>query len=191
MYYYSRSLSSSEPDSQQDSTPRTRDDHYCYKCKRQFVSKRALLQHYETSSRHNWCRKCSRDFVSPSGRSAHLKYSPRHAMCVHCDSTKDFGNEDGLRKHMSEEHSTNFCAWCNRVFKYPEGRNAHMENSHYACCSCGIYFLKDEGRVEHWKSSVKHKDTYCAICERDFENGNNLREVWLRLRLRYSILIGY
>lgn len=80
---------------------------YCHRCDRHFKNSRAIHQHIEYSSTHNFCNWCR----------------------------LDFNTSEGLDNHNDEEHY--WCSICEEFFISEPAYDAHLEEEHpYYCDDC-------------------------------------------------------
>ncbi|KAF7314226.1 RING-type domain-containing protein [Mycena kentingensis (nom. inval.)] len=62
----------------------------CTYCKRRFLNKNTLRNHYIYSRFHHYCASCEVEFASSAGLRYHLEHAP-----VHCDDSDDEQGLDG------------------------------------------------------------------------------------------------
>ena len=127
------------------------------------------------------CDKCKQDFQSYAARLQHYRTSTKHHVCVHCRDDVDYLNIVHLRTHWKQTHRDTYCHLCDKHFPNKQKLHAHVEKEHYPCEPCKTYY-KTEGLLhEHWKTSEQHQNASCGQCGLVFEDEYFLHMVHLHL----------
>ena len=121
------------------------------------------------------CDKCNKHFQSQRARLQHYRTSAAHLVCNHgCNDTTEHASIADLRLHWQRVHRATYCYFCDRHFANSDKRQMHMEREHHPCRQCNLFYRSEDKLREHWKTSAKHQNTYCGICELEFETAEFL-----------------
>lgn len=88
---------------------------------------------------------------------------------------------NGMRNHLDNSgyHADEIeCGWC--FARWPayddEARLEHEQEEHWLPCQqCDFIFKNDDALNQHVKDA--HPPPYCYVCQREFNNENNLNMV--------------
>ncbi|KAJ7784615.1 hypothetical protein B0H16DRAFT_1784326 [Mycena metata] len=75
----------------------------CDYCKRRFLNKNILRNHFIYSRHHHYCASCEIEFQTPAG----LRYHIEHA-AVHCDDSDEEDEYEDARSHSPSPSSSRF-----------------------------------------------------------------------------------
>ena len=147
------------PDTELDNT----NDFICFICSESFQHKSSLVQHRKLAHEDILeCDLCHSNFKSRFALERHendvfLNDSPRYK-CKHC--TDYFCTGKQLKKHISKEHQSHICQFCDQHFAKQSNLNLHLKKREKNGCSCcGKSFCnKVELRMHVEKEDCLSKD---------------------------------
>lgn len=133
------------------------------------------------------CRHCDIAFEDEKALRSYLENSPQHNhYCTDC--REDFPSLEALKKHLlnwqSPDHQTTYCERCDLKIPTWDAKLDHTKTNptkQFLCriCEWDLATPDDLAEHNHIKSHDSNEDgeTYCARCDQDFLNQNDLREV--------------
>lgn len=112
---------------------------YCGPCSREFQSKRALNEHWNSVPHRFTCTRCNLHFPTPRARNQHRNVSASHNICRVCNPERDFRYQDQLFRHKEEVHHA--CFDCREMFHTAGELEEHLAYDHNMCWKCGKFFM--------------------------------------------------
>ncbi|KAJ7044070.1 hypothetical protein C8F04DRAFT_1389476 [Mycena alexandri] len=132
----------------------------CDYCKRRFLNKNILRNHFLYSRHHHYCASCEIEFQTPAG----LRYHIEHA-AVHCDDSDEEDEDD--RSHSPSSSSSRFPS--------PSSVDAHEALSSLQWQDeMGQLMYPDE--PESTSDDEDSDDSYEAFDDYDYEDAEELRD---------------
>ncbi|XP_070382161.1 zinc finger protein 567-like isoform X2 [Dermacentor albipictus] len=139
---------------------RSRKNHKCESCGKQFYRSDHLVRHYRTHTdeRPYKCEICDKMFRRSSNLDVHkrIHVGERPYKCETCD--KSFSQRSTLRKHQltHSDERPHVCFICTRAFKAKESLKRHLTlNGRYGalvCDMCNLSFPDNSGLSHHHQS---------------------------------------
>lgn len=123
-----------------------------------------------TKRQEYMCEKCKQNFQSQTARLQHYRTSSKHHVCKYCRDDVDYLNIVHLRTHWKQTHHDIYCHLCDKHFPVKWKLQAHVEKEHYPCESCKSFYRTKGLLHEHWKTSEQHQNALCGQCGLVFEN---------------------
>ena len=143
------------------SKPKTKKDHLCHECGKNFASSNTLLTHYKGAHLEAFkCNQCGKILCTKVQLDSHIN-SHQDIKPHKCDKCgKSFQNRKSLSSHScTDPAKRSKCNKCSRTFGTRALMNQH-QRSHdivlmYSCSFCYSQFKYRQGLDQHMKKSCK------------------------------------
>ncbi|KAJ6508863.1 putative zinc-finger-containing protein [Mycena sanguinolenta] len=110
----------------------------CDYCKRRYLNKNTLRNHYIYSKHHHYCASCQIEFKTPSGLRYHIEHAP-----VHCDDSDD---EEGYNNEANAEHGKS------GHFSLTEWEDEMGLRIYPDECESGAHSAADDSEDDSWEA---------------------------------------
>ncbi|XP_055622141.1 transcription factor grauzone-like [Toxorhynchites rutilus septentrionalis] len=162
---------------------------HCSECKRNFCSKRSLLNHrlllhLPNEQRSFSCNLCSKRFAKQYQLNTHMlgHKNQKDFPCQNCD--KQFSTRGALANHFKNIHERAnevMCEICSKVLKtrgaFQIHRAEHFNTKRIQCSTCGKW-LKNEHSMR--KHMIRHQEEtrvfVCDMCGKRSPNSHALKK---------------
>ncbi|XP_070382153.1 zinc finger protein 567-like isoform X2 [Dermacentor albipictus] len=140
---------------------RSRENHKCESCGKQFYRSDHLVRHYRTHTdeRPYKCKICDKMFRRPYDLDVHKRIhaGERPYKCEICD--KSFSHRSTLRKHQltHSDEKPHVCLICTRAFKAKDSLKRHLNlNCRYGALVCDMCNLSfpDNSQLSHHRQAM-------------------------------------
>lgn len=189
-YHFRRHLRRHKEEKQKMNQPRQSRYQTCEYCGKVLTTHLHYTTHMEEvhPDKSRTCSVCGKQFK----KMFHLKFHMSHhnktrdtpdseCKCNVCG--KVFRHLSRLKRHMNA-HDTErkfVCHYCGKAFKFPEGVNQHIRNSHeyvggpHKCDMCGRMLKTLDNLKKHMELHYQGKPYECEVCGKRFARTRNRR----------------
>lgn len=166
-------------------------NHFCYMCRRNYSSKRALKEHIKRHKeiKEHICQECGVAKVTRTELITHMRtHTPNLEKfpCPQCPQV--FNHKNAISRHVKVIHEglrRYQCTYCSKRFGTRNSQVCH-ERLHtgerpFTCEICKKGFVQQEGLKSHMKNHDKTLRTHiCKYCSRRFITLKNLKDHEMR-----------
>lgn len=147
--------------------------HRCITCGKTFDAEQDLITHLDSvGESHNTCATCNRQFVSWRALEQHWVQSRQHNYCQRC--REHFAHTRALDAHHADEHVTVMCKPCGRFFATAHALEQHLLQaskhvvvSPHRCPQCDRRFASRSNLEAHLGSAAhRQRSTRCVFGDR-------------------------